>query len=64
MTFKDEMIAAIERGECTDEGAYDYVRESMADAADRRKDEAKENACVDPMGPETDRGGLIGQQPY
>lgn len=38
MDFKDRMIEAVERGFTTDENAYDYVRESMADAADRKRD--------------------------
>lgn len=38
MDFKDRMIEAVERGFTTDENAYDYVRESMADAADQKRD--------------------------
>lgn len=36
--FKSRMIEAIEQGLTTEENAYDYVRESMADAADRQRD--------------------------
>ena len=36
--FKDRMIEAVERGETTMENAYDYVRESLAHAADRKRD--------------------------
>lgn len=45
MGFKDRMIEAVERGETTMENAYDYVREQMADAADRQRDT---NAYVPP----------------
>lgn len=44
MDFKDRMIEAYERGECSYEGSYDYVRESMADAADLARKREKENA--------------------
>lgn len=43
MDFKDRMIEAYERGECGYYEAYDYVRESMADAADRQRKAEKEN---------------------
>lgn len=43
MDFKDQMIEAYERGDCSYEGAYDHVRESMADAADARRKADKEN---------------------
>jgi hypothetical protein len=39
MDFEDRMIEAIERGECSPEDAYDHVRETMADAADRLRDQ-------------------------
>jgi hypothetical protein len=39
MDFEDQMIEAVERGECSEDEAYDHVRESMADAADRARDE-------------------------
>ncbi len=42
--FKDRMIEAIERGETTEENAYDYVREATADAADARRKELREAA--------------------
>ena len=35
--FKTRMIESYERGECSYEDSYDYVRESMADAADRAR---------------------------
>lgn len=43
MDFKDRMIEAYERGQCSYEGAYEHVRESMADAADARRKADKEN---------------------
>lgn len=43
--FKDQMIEAYERGECSYEGSYDYVRESLADAADLARKREKENAA-------------------
>ncbi len=42
MDFKDRMIEAIENGLTTEENAYDYVRESMADSADQRRKADKE----------------------
>lgn len=38
MDFKERMIEAVENGLTTEENAYDYVRESMADAADRKRE--------------------------
>jgi hypothetical protein len=35
MDFEDRMIEAVERGECSEDEAYDYVRDSLADAAER-----------------------------
>lgn len=43
MDFKDRMIDAIERGYTTEDQAYDYVRESTADTADRQRKAAKED---------------------
>lgn len=43
MDFKDQMIDAIERGECSEEDAYEHVRESLADRADQQRKERKEN---------------------
>lgn len=43
MDYKDSMIDAIERGYTTEDQAYDYVRESMADGADRQRKAAKES---------------------
>lgn len=37
MDFKDRMIEAYERGECTYEGSYDYVRDSYASIYDNRE---------------------------
>lgn len=60
--FKDRMIEAIERGWTSEDRAYDFVRDSMADRADsdrkRRKegegDEEGAGAAGDPGSP--DRG--------
>lgn len=41
--MKDAMIEAVERGWATEAEAYDYVRESYADAADQQRKAAKEN---------------------
>lgn len=41
--MKTRMIESYERGECSYEGSYDYVRESMAHAADRARDREKED---------------------
>ena len=41
--FKDRMIEAYERGECSYEGSYDYVREQMADEGDALRKQRKEN---------------------
>lgn len=41
--FKDRMIEAVERGWTTEAEAYDYVRESYADAADRQRKWAREH---------------------
>lgn len=46
MSMEDRMIEASERGECSYEGAYEHVRESMADSADRARDRRKENAIT------------------
>lgn len=46
MDFKDQMIAAADRGECTDAESYDYVRERWADAGDQRRKADKENPPV------------------
>lgn len=46
MSFKDNMIEAVERGWCDSEHAYDYVRDSLADQADATRDRAKEAAIV------------------
>lgn len=43
MDFKDRMIEAVERGWTDERNAYEYVRESMADGADRARKRAKEN---------------------
>ena len=41
--FKDRMIEAVERGWTTEDQAYEYVRESYADAADLERKRRKEN---------------------
>lgn len=41
--FKDRMIEAYERGECSYEGAYDHVRESLADRADMQRKQFRED---------------------
>lgn len=41
--FKDRMIEAVERGWSTEAQAYDYVRESYAEAADHLRKVRKEN---------------------
>jgi hypothetical protein len=45
--FKDQMIEAVERGECSEDEAYDHVRDSLADAADRRKAEDEEGPITE-----------------
>ena len=40
------------------------VLDEIADLVDSMDDPRPEEAEVTPWGPETDRGGLIGQQPY
>ena len=40
-SFENRMIEAIERGDATEDTAYDYVRDSLADLADRRRDEQR-----------------------
>lgn len=54
MDFKDQMIAAVDRGECTDAESYDYVRDRWADAADTRRKADKENPPV--LSPEKKEG--------
>ena len=49
--MKDRMIEAFERGECSYEESYDYVRESLADAADRRRKAERESGGVLPPTP-------------
>jgi hypothetical protein len=41
--MEDRMIEAIERGECSEDDAYDHVRESLADRADQQRKAEKEN---------------------
>lgn len=48
MDIKDQMIEAYERGETSYEGAYDYVRDRMADSADRLRTERKEAGTAKP----------------
>jgi hypothetical protein len=43
--MKDRMIEAYERGWCSYEGSYDYVREQYAAAADLERKRAKEDAA-------------------
>jgi hypothetical protein len=45
--FKDRMIEAVERGWTDDLHAYDYVRDSMADAADMERKRRKEEPGED-----------------
>ena len=51
--FKDRMIEAYERGWCSYEGSYDFVREQDAEAADLARKREKEDAVDlhDPRGP-------------
>jgi hypothetical protein len=35
--FKERMIEAVERGECSDDEAYDYVRDADASVSDNRE---------------------------
>ena len=41
--MKTRMIEAYERGECSYEGSYDYVREQTADQADLLRKQRREN---------------------
>ena len=42
--FEDRMIDAIDRGECSYEEAYDYVRDGLADRGDLLRKAERENA--------------------
>lgn len=46
--FEERMIEAVERGETTEEASYEYVRESLADAADIRRKAERENGTPEP----------------
>lgn len=47
MDFKDQMIDAIERGYADENDAYDYVRDSLAAAADEQRKREREEASDD-----------------
>lgn len=47
--FRDKMIEAVEHGQATDATAYEYVRESYADAYDDWHTRAKEAGYRNPL---------------
>lgn len=59
MDMKDRMIEAYERGECSYDGAYDHVRESLADSADQRRKAERESG---PDRESADRTAKEGEQ--
>jgi len=47
--IKDMIVEAVERGWATESGAYEHVRESLADAADDARTRAKEQGYRNPL---------------
>ena len=47
--FKDQMIEAVERGRTSEEGAYQFVRASWADAGDMLYTRMKEAGYRNPL---------------
>lgn len=53
--IKDQMIEAVERGWTTDDQAYDYVRESLTDGADRARKISRERPVEEDLRSEIEK---------